>query len=64
MSYWRTTKNIPGALLGVVGGAGVLNGSKFTDSEFDCDCSFCGRGVEGDLDVPFGWLKLVQEKSN
>ena len=45
---------IPGALLGVVGGAGVLNGSKFTDSELDWGLFFCGRGVAGDRDVLLG----------
>ena len=47
-------RDIPGALLGVVGGAGVLKGSKLTDSEFDWDCFFCGRGVAGDRDVLLG----------
>ena len=54
------TKDIPGALLGVVGGAGVLKGSKFTDSELDWGCFFCGRGVAGDRDVLLGWLQLSQ----
>ena len=54
------TRYIPGALLGVVGGAGVLKGSKFTDSELDWDCFFCGRGVAGDRDVLLGWLQFLQ----
>ena len=36
---------LPGALLGVVGGAGVLKGSKLAVSKFNCVSSFLGRGV-------------------
>jgi hypothetical protein len=38
---------LPGALLGVVGGAGVLKGSKLTGSKSSGISSFVGRGTWG-----------------
>ena len=58
IDIFKNANFLPGALLGVVGGAGVLKGSKFTGSDFR-DCSFfVGRGDAGAREVLLDWLKF------
>ena len=51
---------VPGALLGVVGGAGVLNGSKSTGSELFDSFILLGRGVFGSRELLLDWLQFQE----
>ena len=58
IGIFKQLEVLPGALLGVVGGAGVLNGSKLIDSDFRCCSFFIGRGVAGAREVLLDWLNF------
>ena len=53
---------VPGALLGVVGGSGVLKGSKGWGSKLKGVVLEFGRGVMEELDL--SWLKIIMKLIN